>query len=387
MDEKEKTDILIFSASYGGGHRRVSYSVKEAINILNGTIKASVIDLFEHISPRLNRLNANAYVTTMRNLPQLYGLVYGLTYDFPLNNFLNRMLSKIGIKKLRDLINELKPEVVLSTYPTYGGILSELKKRGEVDVISAVVITDFVAHSQWIHPLVDQYFVASDEVRYCLIKKGIPPDTIQTTGIPISKDFLLPIDKIDKDDVFKEYGLKNDIPVILIMAGLFGMTRGVMEICEVIKELPINLQTVVLCGKDKKLFDELSAAFSEDTAIKPLLSQTDVYKLMGIASILISKSGGITVSEALAKELPIVVYKPLHGQEYHNALFLSKTGAGIIVNNKGELKNILTALLTDIKHISRMKESARIVKKPEASADVAKRLISLKEKGRKDKSH
>ncbi len=378
MDEKEKTDILIFSASYGGGHRSVSYSVEGAINILNGTVKTRVIDLFEFLSPGINKLTSHAYVSTMRNLPQLYGFAYGLTYNLPLNNRLNRMLSRIGLEKLKDLINELKPEVVLSTYPTYGGMVAELKRRKEIDVISAVVITDFVAHSQWIHPLTDQYFVPSDEVGYCLIKKGIPPDTIQTTGIPISKDFLLPV---DKDDVLKQYGLKNDIPVILIMAGLFGMTRGVMEICEVIKELPLSLQAVVLCGKDKKLFDKLSAALSENSAIKPFFGQTEIYKLMSIASLLISKSGGITSSEALARELPMVVYKPLHGQEYHNAVFLSKTGAGIIANDKKELKNILRALLTDIKLISRMRESAGIIKKPEASADVAERLIFLKKEG------
>jgi processive 1,2-diacylglycerol beta-glucosyltransferase len=371
MDKREQADILIFSASYGGGHRRVSYAVERAINTLESKVKTGVIDLFEHISPKINRLNAYAYVTTMRNIPWLYGIAYELTYDLSLNNLLNKMTSRIGLKKLRELTIELKPKVVLSTYPTYGGMISELKRRKEVNIVSTVVITDFVAHSQWIHPLVDQYFVPSDEVRYHLIKKGIPPDTIQITGIPISADFLIPV---DKDAVLKQYGLKSDSPVILIMAGIFGMTRGIMEMCQIITELFLGVQTVVLCGRDKKLFDKLSSTYSENT-IKPFYGQTDVYKLMHISNLLISKSGGITVSEALAKELPMIIYKPLPGQEYHNAVYLSKTGAGIIANNKKEVKNILTALLTDPQYLNQIKESARIIKKPYAAMDVARSLI------------
>ncbi len=369
---KEKTDILIFSASYGGGHKRVSYAVEMAISSLDKSIKTEVIDLFEVISPGLNKINAHTYITTMKKAPYLYGWAYELSYDLRLNNFLNRMLSRIGLVKLQRLLKDFNPKVVLSAYPTYGGMLSELKRRGLSNIISTVVITDFVAHSQWIHPHVDQYFVPSNEVKYHLIKKGIPPEKIQVTGIPISMEFLLPVDKAE---VFKEYGLRCGLPVVLVMAGIFGMTPGMLEICEAIKELTMDIQTVVLCGHDKKLFNKLTDIFSD--SIKPIYGYVEVYKLMDIASLLISKSGGITVSEALAKELPVLIYRPLPGQEYHNALFLSKTGTGIIAKNKEELKNILRSFLTDKGYLDQMKEAIRLNKKPEAAIDVAKRLLSF----------
>lgn len=374
MTVKEKTEILIFSASYGGGHRRVSHAVEMAISDLDKGIKTQVIDLFEVISPVVNKFNAYTYVTTMRKAPWLYGWVYELSYDLSLNNFLNRMASKIGLVKLEGLLKDLSPKATLSTYPTYGGMLSELKKKGIVNLISTVVITDFVAHSQWIHSRVDQYFVPSDEVKYHLIKKGILPEMIQITGIPISRDFLLPV---DRTEVLKEYGLRDNVPVILVMAGIFGMTRGVIEICEAIKEVAMDVQTVVLCGNDKKLFRKLTDTFSDKGIIKPIFGQVEVHKLMDIASFLISKSGGITVSEALAKEIPMLIYKPLPGQEYHNAVFLSKTGAGIIAKNKGELKNILKFLLADKGCLNQMKEAIRLIKKPEAAMDVAKKLLSF----------
>lgn len=374
MTVKEKTDVLIFSASYGGGHRRVSHAVEMAISDLDKGIKTQVIDLFEVISPVVNKFNAYTYVTTMRKAPWLYGWVYELSYDLSLNNFINRMASKIGLVKLQRLLEDLNSKVILSTYPTYGGMLSELKRRGLVNLVSTVVITDFVAHSQWIHPHVDKYFVPSDEVKYHLIKKGILPEMIQITGIPISRDFLLPV---DRTEVLKEYGLRDNVPVILVMAGIFGMTRGVIEICEAIKEVTMDVQTVVLCGNDKKLFRKLTDTFSDKGVIKPIFGQVEVHKLMDIASFLISKSGGITVSEALAKELPILIYKPLPGQEYHNAVFLSKTGAGIIAKNKGELKNILKFLLADKGCLNQMKEAIRLIKKPEAAMDVAKKLLSF----------
>lgn len=371
---KEKTDILIFSASYGGGHRRVSYAVERALATINKDINTKVIDLFELLSPTINKFNLYSYVTTMRNAPFVYGWLYELSYDLPLDNIFNRLSGKIGLKKLSDLINKLNPKVVLSTYPTYGGIISELKKNREVDLVSTVVITDFVAHSQWIHSLVDHYFVPSYEVKYHLVKKGISPDTIEITGIPISEEFLI---SVDRAEVLKKYDLRDGLPLVLIMAGIFGMTRGVEEICEVIKELTTELQAVVLCGNDKKLFKKLEDMFSYTHNIKPILGQVEVHKLMDVSSLLISKSGGITVSEALAKELPILVYKPLPGQEYHNAVFLSKAGAGIIIKNKGELKNILKHILTENPYLTQMKEATKTIKMPGASIDVAKGLLSF----------
>lgn len=371
---KEKLDILIFSASYGGGHRRVSHAVEMAISCLDKDIKTRVIDLFDVISPVLNKFNAYTYVTTMRNAPYLYGWAYELTYNLSLDNVLNRMTGKIGRVKLTGLLKDFNPKRTLSTYPTYGGMLSDLKRRGIVNIISTVVITDFVAHSQWIYPHVDQYFVPSDEVRYYLIKKGVAADAIQITGIPINMDFLLPV---DKTEALNKYGLRDNMPVILVMAGIFGMTSGVPEICEVLKELSMDVQAVVLCGNDKKLFNKLMDTFPDKGIIKPIFGQVEIHKLMDIATLLISKSGGITVSEALAKDLPILIYKPLPGQEYHNAVFLSKTGAGIMVSNKGELKNILKFLLADKGYINQMKEAIRPIKKPEAAIDVAKRLLSF----------
>ncbi len=374
MTVKEKTDALIFSASYGGGHRRVSHAVEMAISCLDKDIKTRVIDLFDVISPALNKFNAYAYVTTMRNAPYLYGWAYELSYDLPLDNFINRITGKIGRVKLQGLLKDFSPKTTLSTYPAYGGMLSELKRKGMANLISAIVVTDFVAHSQWIHPHVDQYFVPSDEVKYHLIKKGIHPETIQVTGIPISRNFL---QTVDRDEVFRNYDVTDDVPVILVMAGIFGMTRGVIEICEAIKELSMDVKAVVLCGNDKKLFVKLTDTFPDKGIIKPISGQVEVHKLMNIASLLISKSGGITVSEALAKDLPMSIYKPLPGQEYHNAVFLSKAGAGIIAKNKGELKNILRLFLTDKGYLNRMKEAIRLIKKPEAAMDVAKRLLSF----------
>lgn len=369
---KEKTDILIFSASYGGGHRRVSYAVERAISSINKDIKTKIVDLFAHLSPAINNFNSYLYVTTMRKAPFLYGGLYNISYDLPLNNFLNRMTGKIGLEKLLEVINELNPKVILSTYPTYGGMISELKKRGEINVVSTVVITDFVAHSQWIYPLVDQYFVSSDEVKYHLIKKGIFPETIKITGIPINSDFLMPINRAE---VLKKYGLKDGITTIFVMAGMFGMTRGVEEICSVVKDISIEIQTVILCGNDEKLFQNIMNMCSNNSNIKPILGLGEVHELMDISSLLISKSGGITVSESLAKELPMLVYRPLSGQEYYNAMFLSNTGAGIIVEDEDELRNILKHILVNNACLQKMKESARVIKKPEAAIDIARSLI------------
>jgi processive 1,2-diacylglycerol beta-glucosyltransferase len=251
----KQSDVLILSASYGGGHRSVSYAVADAIKYISPEIRVSVVDFYEILSPLFNRIIATTYVKIMKYIPSLYGLAYQLTYDLSADSIFNRILSKFGHEKFLEMLGVIKPKLILSSYPTYAGIISHLRKEKKADGISCIIITDFVAHSQWIYPDVDQYFVPSHEVKFHLIKKGIQSERIKVTGIPVHPRFL---SEVDKGEVFRSDGLRKDVPILLVMAGIFGVTRGVREICEVIWDIPIDVQAVILCGEDKDLYSFLS---------------------------------------------------------------------------------------------------------------------------------
>lgn len=358
-------DVLILSASFGSGHRTVSEAVKKELEETYN-LKVFIEDLYELMNPKLNRINAAFYIKLMRYASTLYGLFYDLTYDLKMDNFLNKTTSYIGRKELLKLLETYKPKVVVSTYPTYTGILSYLKGEKKMDLFSITIITDFVAHSQWIHKHVDAYFVASDEVALNLIKKGISSERIHVSGIPIRKAFN---QDCDTESVREKYGIEKEVPLILVMNLSFGNPQILKEVCEVINSLNLDFKALVLCGKDEKLY-KIASSFGRK--IKPLQGTFNIAELMSISKILITKSGGITTSEGLAKNLPMIFYKPVPGQEWHNADYVSRHGAGIIVKEKYELKNILYALLTKEELYRSVREKAKSIAKPYATEYVAK---------------
>ncbi|MFN3813783.1 MAG: MGDG synthase family glycosyltransferase [Aquificaceae bacterium] len=243
-------DVLILSSSFGGGHKSVSEALKEAMEEAYG-LKVFIVDPYELLSEKLNRLNARLYIKLMRKASALYGLFYNLTYDLGMNNIINRIGSCIGRGKLLELISSYKPKVVVSTYPTYTGMLSNLKERGIVQSYLVTVITDFAAHSQWIHGYIDAYFVASYEVALTLIKKGIANERIYVSGIPIKKSFS---EEYNVGYLREKYRLEPGIPLILVMNVSFGNPNVLKEVCKTLSSLNIAFQSLVLCGRDERLY-------------------------------------------------------------------------------------------------------------------------------------
>ena len=350
--------ILILTSSFGGGHNSVARALKRSLEE-NFSAKVRLEDPYHLLNPRLNALNARFYVYMMKYFPKLYGLFYNSTYDLEKDSLLVRLLSLPGLKGLKELLEEEKPEGVVAVYPTYAGMLRILKEKGFVVPKSFVVITDFVAHVQWLHDSMDAYFVPSHEVEFHLHRKGVSCNRIEVTGIPINPEF----------DKYRQ----EERDLLLISAGMFGMTPSVEEICQVVEDLlPKNLEAMVLCGSDDRLYRRVSQRFKKIQAVRGILSHEEMAKLMGRSFLLISKAGGITTSEALASETPMLIYKPLPGQEYYNALYLLKNEAGMVAYHRGELARVLGYFLKSQELRQRLKENIKRIKKPHSSLSVAK---------------
>lgn len=350
--------MLILTSSFGGGHNSVARAIKRALEE-NYSAKVRIEDPYHLMNPRLNEINAKFYVYMMKYFPRLYGLFYDSTYDMEKDNILNFIASLPGIDKLRELIEEEKPDAVVAVYPTYAGMLKILKQRGFSVPKAFVVITDFVAHVQWLHDGMDVYFVPSKEVEFHIYRKGIVCVKVEITGIPINPEF----------DSFRE----KERDILLISAGMFGMTPSVMEICQVVEEVaPQNLRIVLLCGTDRRLYKDVKDRFKRIEAIEGVLTHEEMARYMGRSVLLISKAGGITTSEALSAETPLLVYKPLPGQEYYNAIYLLKNEAGMIAKNKDELKRVLRAFFKDSGLRETLLENIKRLRKPYSSLLVAK---------------
>jgi processive 1,2-diacylglycerol beta-glucosyltransferase len=262
----------------------------------------------------------------------------------------------MGSQQYLECIKAVRPDIIICTYPTVAGALAKLRLNNVLQVPVATVVTDYAVHSQWIHAGIDLYIVGCEDVCDGLVARGVDPERIKITGIPVSPKFER---DLDRSEAFSRLGLNAGLPTILIMGGAYGVLDDLKRICKLLANEPIPLQTVVICGKNENLYESLDGIVQNSR--NPVLRYgfvNNVEEFLTAADIVITKAGGLTVSEALAKGVPMLIYKPIPGQEKSNTIFLEKSGAAISVNNRTELEETLLWLLKNPQEIAKMREAA-----------------------------
>ena len=365
--------ILIVYATAGIGHKKASIAVKKAYDEMNlPGVEVTLIDALDYTNNFFKWSYLQAYLLMVNKLPTFWGLSYYLT-DMPFVDlfvsYIRRINNWANSKKLVNYILDTKPDVIISTHFFASEVIADLKQKSLVLSKLVTVVTDYKIHAWWVAEGTDAYVVASEDTRRDLEGRKVDPSRIKVMGIPIEPVFSK---VLDRPKIFKETGLRDDLFTILVIGGGFGV--GPIEgIVKVISQIPRELQTVVVCGHNEDLVQKIRSLKDEYKLNMKVLGFIDnVYEYMDISDILISKSGGITVSESLAKEIPLVVISPILGQETRNSDFLVKNNTAIKVNKLDDLKAALEGLISDPVKLDKMKESIKKIEKPHAAYDVAK---------------
>lgn len=367
---RESCDILILSASYGGGHNQVARALTRAVHLLAPGLKIVTVDYCDLLFPLINRLSQFGYIQSLRHFPVGYALYYQATGKISSDSFWQRRLNRMGYSELILLVNSLEPKVIISTFPLPSGVLSEMKESGDLNVPVVTVITDMCVHSQWIHPRTDLYIVGSPEVALGLEQRGVARERIAATGIPILPDFNR---TFDKDQLGREFGLKLGEKTVLFMGGsegLFGTTR----LNHIFRDLPANVLVLVITGSNQELYDKLMTMNLKHTNLKILKFVDNMAGLMQVADVLVTKAGGVSMSEALAKGLPMIVYKPAPGHEEANANYLWRHRAAIIAKGEHRLRTAIGRMVADEQFRQRFQRNCLKVATP-GSAEAAAKLI------------
>lgn len=258
-----------------------------------------------------------------------------------------------------EIIREMNPSAIVSTYPFAAGMMSKLKEQGLIHIPIITIITDFTDHSYWIHPYTDQYIVGSEDVMQRLISLGVEPDIIHCTGIPIRQKF----NKAQSRKVLaQKYGLNSQSFTILIMGGGDGFIGKGLSTFQALEQLPKEVQIVVVCGRNKKLHKKLQEELKwSQHSIRIMGYCENVHELMAVSDVMISKPGGVTTSEAMAMELPLVIYRPLPGQEEDNANYLVNAGLAILAENEQDLLVKIERAMNHSDLLETMKQQSRIL--------------------------
>ena len=247
-----------------------------------------------------------------------------------------------------------------------------------LNVALVTVVTDYAVHSQWIHPGVDLYIVGCKHVFEGLVARGIDPHSIRITGIPVSPKFDL---ELDRQEVLKKLDLSPKRLTVLVMGGAYGVLGGAKSVCRMLSDTTFPVQSIVVCGPDEKLYKSLDPYMEEgNNRVARFGYVKNVEELMSASDIIITKAGGLTVSEALTKRVPLVIFRPIPGQEEENAIYLEAIGAGRVANTEEELEKIIFALLKHPKDLERMRRAATKAVLGRTAEQAVEEMLQLLEK-------
>ena len=348
--------VLVFSAAFGNGHLRAAEAVIEGILIKHPSAKIVHLDFGDFLNQPINTLIKNVYSEIIKYIPKLWGRIYYKTAKIQPRSKSQHLLNQLGRSDFLKYIQVFRPDFIVCTYPTVSSILAQLRLEQLLQVPVITIITDYTVHSHWVHQGVDGYVVACSEVKESLEFWGINAQRIYVRGIPVSPKFE---EEMDQVHILRKLGLKSDFPIFLVMGGSYGVLKSAKRICKKLADSPIPVQIIIVCGKNKKLYSSLEEVIEQGRNPMIRFEYVDnVEELMSVSDLIITKAGGLTVSEALTKHLPLVIYKPIPGQEQENAHFVQAIGAGCLATNEEELEQLLNRFLRHPEELERMRKRA-----------------------------
>lgn len=365
--------VLFLSASTGGGHAKAAEAVMEYMKQKIQGSEPLMIDSLKYISPLVNRLVVGAYLKSVKMTPHLYGKLYKLSETeegiTDMTKTFNRMLSY----KLYDFINVCNPSVIVCTHTFPLQMLSNLKCKGKIPIPVVGIVTDFVNHLFWKLDGIDAFIVAHDYIKNDMIKMGIAAERIYTYGIPVADSFMK---KKDRFLLRNELGLRNK-PTILIMGGSLGYGE-VRDVFVSLLGSSRDIQIITVTGMNGKLKSQLEELSHNSEKNVKILSYSDrISDLMDVSDFIITKPGGVTISEALVKKLPIMIMSPIPGQEERNARFLTNSGAAVQLFPGEDMDSIFCQIMDNPIRIRHMREMAEYLAKPDASEEIANLIVRL----------
>lgn len=373
--------VLIFYASYGGGHLNAAKSIENCIKNNYKNIDVEMIDCMKYVNKTIEKITTAAYREMAKKMPWAWGRIYSDAQKGPLAHITSRSNKIMAIKLLR-LLREKKPDLIISTHPFGSQMCSYLKRKNKITAKIATILTDFAPHDQWLvgHKSTDYFFVAHDKMKDYLISKNVDQNSIYVTGIPISDRFQK---KYNKDGILEELHLsKEKFTILFFGGGEFGLgkTKTIQIFDNFVKETKNNnIQIIAISGKNPKMkasFEEIVNNNKAQENVVILEFTNKVPELMSISNIVVTKPGGLTTSESLASHLPMVVINPIPGQEEENAEFLESKGIAVWIKKSDNSQEIIEKLLANKEKLEKMKENTKILAKPNSTDDICKILLS-----------
>lgn len=366
------------TASIGSGHDQAAETIKRSIMGVRENYEVEVIDFMNILHPTISQFIISTYLKMIDLFPSAYHFIYHITKRLSAQSKVSDLITYRYQKKIIKLLTSKKTDMIVFTNPFPTVLISSLKKKGKISTPCATIITDYTAHPVWLDDSIDMYFVGCQELKLDLINRGVIPSKIIVSGIPIHEKFDLPL---DKSKIINEQEIKPMLPTLLVMGGGLGI-GPIKEMLDIINEISSPLQLLVVAGKNQQLKRELEAKeYRSEHKVKIYGFCNNIHELMEISDLLISKSGGLTMTEAISKGLPTIIVDPIPGQEIVNAMHFSEIGAARLIEERGDLKgSIMELIFLSPEKLKEMRQISLAMAKPEAATNISKNIVQYLEK-------
>ncbi|CEO11436.1 MGDG synthase family glycosyltransferase [Paraclostridium sordellii] len=395
--------VLIMSASTGGGHNRAARAIEEELikkTVDGEPIECKIIDSLKLVNTTMDKIISRGYEKSAIYTPNAYGRVYRLSESglVSKNEFKDNMITTFMAKKFRKLLLDEKPDVIIGTHPFPMIALSTLKKQCSHHAISNTVfhsslndkfvsyfninqfptlisvLTDYTTHSTWIQNELDYYIVGHEYVKELLISEGVDSNKIKPLGIPVEKSFL---QHRNRELVLSELGFDSNKLTVLLMGGSFG-AGNIKETLEELININRDFQILVITGKNESLKEKLDKKLklhNLDKKVKVLGFTNKMNDILASIDVLVTKPGGLTTTEALLKDVPMIVPYYIPGQEEENLDFLCNCGSALRTTKKYSLSVLLKVLIDDSTRLEILKKNIKSIRKFNSSQNIANLVV------------
>lgn len=371
MKGAESMKALILTISAGQGHNKTARAIGDYLKAQG--VDTEIVDTYKYFSKALSNLVEKGYLMSTKFTPAIYGSIYSLEArkDYADKPNIVDMVSKIIARQFYKFINDKNPDVIITTHIFASNLVSHYKKKIESNAVTVGILTDFTVHPFWETADMDYYVTPSALLNNQLIKKGVPEEKILPFGIPIEPKFAVSRSKTEARELL---GF-DDTETVFVMTGSMGY-GDVIKYVKDLDEIKTDFQIVTVCGNNSGLKREIDA-LSTNKKIYNFGFVDNVDVIMDAADFIVSKPGGLTVSEALAKKLPMILIDPIPGQEDRNYEFLVNNGIAMGVSKTFSVGEALYEIMSSKSRAKCMREMAEEIGSPNAGKLLGDFLIDL----------
>lgn len=366
---------MFISAGVGSGHNEAAKAVMEALPGLLPQARIELVDVMQLVPRWVQAYYAGGFRLMMAHFGGLYGLGFRWQ-NHPqrpgrgLAETLRLWHERRALGALRQMLLEKQPHLVVHTHFMAPPAVARWIEQG-LDLRQVTIATDVDMHRWWYSERIERWFVPSEFSTEALARWGIPRDDVTISGIPIRPKWLA---RQDRAAIYREWGLPQDKKIVLLCGGAEFTAGPVVQAARGIFDACPQACVVVLAGRNKELLAELTELNLPQDRFRPTGFTDRMPELAEVASIMVTKAGGITTAECLAKALPMVFLKPVPGQEGGNADYFQRQGAGVITRSVPEIVAAVRTLLEDPARLEEMSQKAGKLYRP--AADIICRSIA-----------